>query len=259
MPAKKPALPKFTGRHLELAMRLAVPALARMIGTKRLDPSTIASGEDLLPVLDKLGRTDEDALEIHIERTPKKLKSVKACIQRKDSESAVVLLFTLIEGEVNSALQILLRIRGYSRSAIDEALRGTTLKSKFDLLLPLLGVSPPPRVRQLAIEAQSTRNAAVHYKANPSVFTDLGGKNGDHDSLSKKADEFLAKHSIDQFEKDIGGFVESCVSQCSFLQQANKLLFAAWPAPSIKSTRTSKPSLTTSRQPRHQIKLGSTN
>ena len=259
MPAKKPALPKITGRHLELAMRVAVPAVARMIATRRLDPSTIASGEDLLPFLDKLGRTDEDALEVHIARTPKKLKSIKACIQRKDSESAVVLLFTLIEGEVNSTLQILLRIRGYSRAAIDESLRGTTLKSKFDLLLPLLGVSPPSRIRQLAMEAQTTRNAAVHYKANPSVFTDLGGKNGDHDSISKKADAFLARHSIDQIENDIGGFVESCVSQCSFLQQANKLLSTVWPVPSIKSTRTSKPSLTTSKQSRHQNKLGSTN
>lgn len=226
MPVKKPASPKVAGRHVEMVMRIAVLALARMIGTKRLDPSTIASGEALFPFLDKLGRTDEDAFEVHIDRAPKKLKSIKACIQRKDSESAVVLLFTLIEGEINTVLRILLSIRGYSRSAIDEALRGTTLKSKFDLLLPLLGVSPPPRVRQLAIEAQTTRNAAVHYKASPSVFTDIGEKNGDHDSVSKKADEFLAKNSIDQIEEDIGRFVEGCVSQCSFVQQANKLLTA---------------------------------
>lgn len=150
-------------------VNIAALAIARLIGMKKLDPSKITSRKKLLPILEKLGRTHDDAFEIHIERVSQKLISIRTCSRDGDAESAVILLYTLIEGEVNTAIRILLRIRGFSHSAISDALRGTDIKSKLQVVLPLLGVDPGARIRQLALESQGMRNASIHYKAQPDV------------------------------------------------------------------------------------------
>jgi len=49
-------------------VNIAALAIARLIGMKKLDPSKITSRKKLLPILEKLGRTHDDAFEIHIER-----------------------------------------------------------------------------------------------------------------------------------------------------------------------------------------------
>ncbi|HET7370908.1 MAG TPA: hypothetical protein VFK45_08725 [Gammaproteobacteria bacterium] len=213
-----------TPEMVDMAMRVAALTLARLISEKKLDPSAIGSKEDLLPILRSLGTTREDAFEIHIEQVPKKLQSIRGCIANDDPESAVVLLYTAVEGEVNTAIRILLRIQGYSQSKITTSLQGTDFRSKIDLVLPLLGTRLSPRLRQVALESQAIRNLAVHFKAAPALWSDSESKAGDHDRIYKKAAEFLGRNPIDKFEDELVGLVGACLSHNTELRAAHDLL-----------------------------------
>lgn len=205
------------------AQGIAVLVIARMIGTKQLDPSTITSKRKFILVLDKLGRTNDYAFDIHMERVPQKINSIRACLQNDDAESAIVLLHTLIESEVNTAIRILLRVRGYTHPSITDALRGADLKLKLDLVLPLLGAESSARIRQLALESQGIRNASVHFKAQPDVVTDLDTREGDHTAIKAKAIDFFRCNSITRIEREIAPFVDIIIAKCPEVKKAHEL------------------------------------
>jgi hypothetical protein len=224
--------PQLTAKLIAAAEAMGVLVVARMIGTNRLDPATVTTPEDLFAVLQKLGRTPDDAFELHIERVPQKLKSIDACASGGDPESAVALLHTLIEAEVNTATRMILRIRGFSHSAISDALRGMDLKSKLNVTLPLMGVDPGPRIRQLASESQAIRNASIHFKAHPDVWTDAQTQEGDHDQLRKKAADFMRRNAIEDIKLALESFVDVCLSGCPEVRQALELCRRFRPNPS---------------------------
>jgi hypothetical protein len=203
---------------------MAALIIARMIWTKKIDPSKIKSKKKLLSIIGQLGRTGENAFEVHTARVPDKIATIRGCLNGSDPESAVILLYTLIEGEVNSVIRILLRIHGYSHAAISNAIRGTDFKSKLDVILPLMGVDISPRIRQIALESQAIRNASVHFKAQPDFWSDSGKCEGDHDTILNKATEFIERNSIDRIEIVLAPFANTCISQCKEVQQAYALL-----------------------------------
>lgn len=124
-----------------------------------------------------------------------------------------------------------LRIRGLSHSSISDALRGVDLKSKLDVILPLLGISTQACVRQLALESQGVRSASVHFKAHPEVWTDNDTRKGDHDTVRTKAKEFLNRNSVDDIERLLASFVYRCLSQCPEFREACELLRRFRPKP----------------------------
>jgi hypothetical protein len=203
---------------------VVVLTIARMIRAKKIDPSKLKSNKKLVSIVDQLGRTNDNAFEIHTNRIPEKIATIRACVDGSDPESAVILLYTLIEGEVNTVIRILLRIHGYSHSAITNAIRGIDFKSKLDIVLPLMGVDLSPRIRQLALESQAIRNASVHFKALPTSWSDSGNREGDYDTILDKAMEFLGRNSIDSIEIVLAPFVDACISQCQEVQLAFDLL-----------------------------------
>lgn len=211
-------------RELAILMNIGALVLARLIVADQLDPSSIASREELTDVIRTLGTSEELAFEVHIERVPEKLKSIEACRENGDAESAVVLIFTLVEGEVNTALQILLRVNGFSRAKVTDALKGVDLMTKLDVLLPLLGVDPGGAIRQLVAETKAVRHATVHYKARPDIWRDSGDVDGDHHSIRAKAGELLRAYGSDRLREVIDPFVAACVSQCRPVQEAVALL-----------------------------------
>lgn len=221
----KPTLAELAKAQLqEYAFGIGVLTVARLIGTKKLDPELIKDEKTLFRLLQKLGKSSETAFEVHTDRVPGKINGIKACIECDEHESAVVLLFTLIEGEVNTALQILLRIRGFSNSAISGVLRGADLSSKLNVLLPLLGVDPGARIRQLASESQSIRNACVHYKAKPAIWWDSEASEGDDETIKKKALEFIGRNPLKEIQLALISFVDLCVAQCPEYRTAHELL-----------------------------------
>lgn len=206
------------------AKGMAALVIARLIGTGAIIPNEIRSKKRFSELISKLGRNSDYAFEIHIDHTEERIKSIQLCLENVDPQSAILLLHTLIEGEINTAVRVLLRIRGYTNQKITETIQGVDLKSKLEVLLPLLGVQPSPLVCQIRSETQNIRNRIVHFKAIPTIATDDGENNGDHDVTLEKAKNFFRSHSIESIKKDLTKFVDVCVSQAPEIQAAYALL-----------------------------------
>lgn len=206
------------------AVSAAVLTLARRIAAKKLDPASITTIEDLAALIKSTWRTTDEPVELHIDRLPKKFAVIRECLAQNEFESAVLLLFTAVEGEVNTALRMLLRIRGFSNGAITDAIRGVDFKSKLDVLLPLLGVNAPPRLRQFARQSQAIRNLVVHFRANPEQWCDDTAQMGDYKANQQQAKNFFENNPPVRLERDLSRFVGKCVSSLPEVQDAIELL-----------------------------------
>ena len=209
---------------LERAKIMAALVIARLIGAGKVVPSKIRSKKKFHEIVSQLGRNPDYAFEIHIDHTEDRIKSIRTCLEGGDQLSAILLLHTLIESEANTAVQILLRIRGYSNSATTDAIKGIDLKSKLEVLLPLLGAQPNRVICQLRSESQTIRNSIVHFKAAPIISTDDGEKSGDHDITLDKAKNFFRSHSIESIQYELSQFLNFCVSQSPELKAALALV-----------------------------------
>ena len=90
--------------------------LARMIHAGQIDPETVTR-EGLRGALRELGRTNDDAFEIYVTRVEEEMRLIEHCIAEGEANSGIVLLFTLLEGEVNTLLRMHLGI-GASRQTL---------------------------------------------------------------------------------------------------------------------------------------------
>lgn len=211
-------------RILAITRRLALLPLAKAIYTGRFKQSENPSLLDLIPFIEALGSSPEDAFEFHMDRTDSELELVRHCIENDGHRAGIVLLFTLLEGEVNSAIRILLRIRGYSNGAISDALKGINFTIKFDVLLPVLGATPSERTRQLALQCNTIRNMVVHEKATPHLWTDDNTQTGSYEAVREKAKEFFISNPYSRIVEDVGRLVEEAALSSPEMQQALKLL-----------------------------------
>lgn len=157
---------------------------------------------------------------MHIDRLPKKLALVRECLRMEEYESAVVLLFTAVEAEVNLIVRIGLRVKGFSNAQATESIQGIDFKSKINVLLPLLGVDISPRLKQIARQSQIIRNLEVHFKANPIVIYGDVSNDGDHHRIKADAQRFFATNSIDRLERDLLVFSDEAIFSIPSVQQA---------------------------------------
>lgn len=208
-------------QNLMLFAAIGLP-LARMIYSGEIDPEVI-SRDELVKVLTAMGRTHENAFAIHLTQIEEEMPLVAHCISQGRPRSGVVLLFTLMEAEVNSLIRILLTIRDYSASKITDALKGTSFDTKLDVLLPLLEVEVPERFRNAMLQCKSIRNVIVHNKATPALMAEIGNKESDIELANERSAKFFSENPIEQLQADLKDFVELSVSQDSAMQWSAQL------------------------------------
>jgi hypothetical protein len=196
--------------------------LARMIYSEQIDPETVTRDE-LVSALVALGKSDEEPFEFHVCRVKEEMRLVAHCVSEGEAKSGVVLLFTLLEGEINTLVRIHLRIRGYSKGAITTALRGTDLDTKLDVLLPLLEVVVPERLRNIVHQCKAIRNLVVHNKAAPNEITDDGIKDSDSEIAGDRAKRFFSENPIPRLQADIEKFFDEGVETSEAIQWSRHL------------------------------------
>ncbi len=91
-------------------------------------------------------------------------------------------------------------------------------------MLPLLDVSVPERIRNMALQCKAIRNLVVHNKATPKLMTDVGIKPSDGEVAGERADRFFVENPIDRIRTDIQKFVDEGISESTDLQGAHRLL-----------------------------------
>jgi hypothetical protein len=200
----------------------AVLPLARMIHSGRMDPETVTRKE-FFDALIQLGTSGENAFEIHVRRVDEEMRLVAHCIEVSEAKSAIILLFTLVEGEVNTLIRMHLTIRGFPHGTISDALRGTDFDTKLDVLLPLLDVSVPDRLRNAALQCKAIRNMVVHNKATPSLAASTGDKPSDLEVATARANRFFAENPVDRLHRDIQDFFDRCMSENPAVQWSKHL------------------------------------
>ncbi|WP_349741504.1 hypothetical protein [Roseateles cavernae] len=195
---------------------VALP-LARMIYLGEVDPETVAR-DVVASKLHALGHTHEDAFEIHLTHVEEDMRLVSHCISENNPKSGIVLLFTLIEAEINSLIRILMRIRDFSASVITDTLKGTGFDTKINVVLPLLNANIPDRLRNAAIQCRSIRNVVVHNKATPALMADSGRKDSDSEIANQKSAAFFAENPIERLQADLKDFVDASISEDPAMQ-----------------------------------------
>ena len=188
-----------------------VMPLARMIHSGAIDPETVTR-DQLVEVLLALGKSNDEAFELHVTRVEEEVRLITHCVAEGEAKSGIVLFFTLLEGEINALLRILLRIRGFNPNTITDALRGTDFDTKFDVMLPLLEVSVPERMRNAAHQCKAIRNLVVHNKATPSLMTDAGIKGSDSEIASERAERFFSENPLERLRLDLETFIDEGIA-----------------------------------------------
>lgn len=197
--------------------------LARMVFAGQFNPETITE-EELNAVILQLGLNRENAFEMYLETLPREMALIRHCVEQGHSRSAIVLLFTLFESELNTVVRIHLRIRNYSLNAISSALKGTDLDTKMEILLPLLGVQIGERLRNTALQCKTIRNLIVHNKAVPSLWAIGNDLKSDDEVAEERAIKFFSENPLTRIESDISEFVETANSSSSAIRAASSLI-----------------------------------
>jgi len=219
------ALIKNTAKEMKGALLGVISlALARKIYLKEIIPEEIKTGDQFRNLIKNIGQTREDGFEFHTELICDQMAIIRHCVEKNALQSAIVLFFTLIEGQLNTVIRILLRIRNYSQRNITEAIQGIDFRTKLNLLIPLLGANPSERVRQIALESQSIRNMVVHYKAKPDIYSNEAEVVGDYDTILNKATDFFVRNPIEKAEKDNKSIIDDCIYSSPEMKQAFELI-----------------------------------
>ncbi|MFO6419116.1 hypothetical protein ACLBKS_02810 [Hylemonella sp. W303a] len=208
-------------RNQMLFASIGLP-IARMVYLGEFDPETVTRAE-LAKALTSLGNTRDDAFEIYLTQIEEEIPLVAHCISQERFSSAVVLLFTLFEAEVNSLIRLLMRVRDFSSSKITDALKGTSFDTKLDVILPLLEVEIPDRFRNSALQCRSIRNVVVHNKATPALMADTGVQNSDREIADARAKNFFFENSIDRLKDDLKDFFEISLNRDPSVQWSARL------------------------------------
>jgi hypothetical protein len=208
----------------ELFHLTTVFPVARMAFAGKFDHEKITASEFKAALL-QLGLTRENAFEMYVSKLPEEMALVHHCITKGHPRSAIVLLFTLFESELNTVARIHLRIRNYSLNAISSALKGTDFDTKMEVLLPLLGVEIAERLRNTALQCKAIRNLIVHNKATPSLWAvDDANQKSDEEIAEERSAKFFSENPIARIESDIATFVHDGINSSPAVKMASELI-----------------------------------
>ncbi len=180
----------------EIAYRAFVIPIAREINKGSIDPEKITTTKDLINILNEIGAENDNAINIYVDLTEEKLKEIQLCLDNEFYESSIVLLFTLIEREINRAVRIAMYIKNYSHNTITDLLKHTNFKSKINAILPLLNVCVSEQLKFMAFELIKIRNLIIHNKSKPSIHTDIEDKQSDDEVNTHKSGEFFSQYNL---------------------------------------------------------------
>lgn len=157
------------------------------------NPST-----DVLEEFLSLSKGDSEDLEIHSNPLEMHRSSILASLDNEEYLSAATLISISLEADVNGFMRIGCASKGYSNKKITQFISDVSLKTKIDLVFPLLGVGFPERYRNAIFEYIPFRNSTVHEKSIPELLTNGGEKESSIDKNTKRAKEIISSYPYEK-------------------------------------------------------------
>lgn len=192
-------------------------SIVRLHNGGEIDLYQIKTINHLKDVLNKIDVDDSYSTEIYITSDQSRLKSANLCLQSGDPESALIIVSSLIESEVNTLIRHALRLRNFSHGTITESLKTADLKTKIKLILPLLEIKIHEREKQIAFDQISVRNSILHFKASPKT---KDSPQSEFEKVRDHVEGFFSKHPMDVIEKHFSEFVNLYISKQPHVSQA---------------------------------------
>jgi hypothetical protein len=213
-------------RLAELKIKLRATfslSMVRMHNAREIDIYQIVNSDHLRAAIDQIGIDDKNSIEIHMSSGSSKLESARLCLESGDLESALIVVSSFIESEINMVIRIALRLQNFSHGTISASLKGTDLKTKINVILPLLQVKMSERQRQIALNQNSVRNNILHFKAVPMLDHVNGQSESDYDKVKNQAKAFFDEHPLDIIDHCFLSFVDCIVNEQPHFQHAFEL------------------------------------
>jgi hypothetical protein len=194
-------------------MRITALSMVRMHNVGEIDLYQIETHDHLQAVLEQVGLDDKNPFEIYVTSERSRLESAKLCLKSGDPESALVIVSSFIESEINTLIRLALRLRNFSHGVISDSLKGTDLRTKMNVIIPLLQIKMSERQKQIAIEQNKVRNIILHFKATPNISHDEGTSESDFDKVKNQVEAFFIRHPVDSIEECFSLFVDYAISE----------------------------------------------
>lgn len=204
----------------QLMKRALVLPIAKRIAAGTLVANEVQTVEEYTVLIESLGKSADDPFEMYMDRTAEQIEMVKLCLKNKAPESAAVLLFTLIEAEINQAIRFVMGVRGYDHNAISEALKDMNVKTKLSIILPLLDVTVEDRLKFTLLELTSLRNSIIHCKSLPMMDYDAGSKGDDYSINKSKAEKLFERTNLSTIANDLDNLHLAAVKACPSIEEA---------------------------------------
>ena len=114
---------------------------------------------------------DNYKVELHPDTIAIYLEPIKSLTKKKHYLSAAILTSVALEEQINGLMRVGCSAKGYEHKSITKYIKETALKTKIELILPLLGINVHEAHKNTIYQFLPLRNSAIHGKAIPSFHS----------------------------------------------------------------------------------------
>ena len=182
------------------------------------------SKSEFTAIVNQFGKDDDYSIQIHNCPFESHKAVIESAIERSRFISASALIAITLEEDVNSYIRMGCFAKGYTHRQITKFISELGLKSKIDLVLPLLGYKVPEEYRSVVFDFLPLRNQLVHGKALPSLHTDHNDKPSSSEINDEKAKRLVLSYPIDKIYKYSMQLNSSFLTDIPQVKRAVKLL-----------------------------------
>ena len=204
--------------------KIVVLAIAQRIFSGLLCTEDIQTIENYKDLIESIGKTLDDPFEIYMDNVAEQMDIVRLCLGNNASRAATILLFALMESEINQAIRLVMRIRGFRHNRITETLKDLNVKTKLYVILPLLDVIIEDELESVILELVALRNSSTHCKANPCLESDAESKDDDYSVSAVRSDNFFRRTDLAVLATRLDRLHLAAVGACPAIYEAMELV-----------------------------------
>ena len=197
--------------------------LIKYINENNVDTDKI-SKDEFVKIMKSFGKERGYEYQIFLDPYETHYKSIRFAMEKSEYLTAAVLTAITLEEDINGLIRLICFSKGYSHKNITQFISELGLKSKVDLVLPVLGCNVTEKYRGVVYQYFPLRNRIVHGKATPSLHTHEHDKDSDSESNMKVAEKLVKSYPIDKIYKYSLEINSSAIYDIPEIYRASKLL-----------------------------------
>ena len=185
--------------------------LARYINQNDLLNAQTCNSQVASNFFEEINLEKEYKAELHPVPLETHSASIENLIKTGEYLSAAILIAVSLEEDINGFMRLACCAKGFTHKKITNFISETSIKTKIDLIFPLLGVQFPEQYRTAIFEYLPIRNSAVHGKAIPSFLTSEQETLNSVENNQEKAQNIISTYPINKLQNYSNSLYESLI------------------------------------------------